>query len=185
MSSFVPPNLGATPAAAGTRDCVHIAVIACRLSFATYSYVLSGGRVRVQADGTARPIEDGEQSHGIVDPFKPNVYHSGDLVWVLLTPGSITHLQHVWSHPEITGDCPIVAPAPTLRQLFDELYYNPEYPEDDFEKFVHALKYGFGGEEIEGWRQREVPARVWRAYLRYIGADPATPQDTTYFGCSC
>ena len=185
MSSFVPPNLGATPAAVGTRDCVHIAVIACRLAHGDYGYLLPGSHVRVQPDGTVRPPDKDEQPHGVVDPFWRAVSEPGDLVWVLLTPGSITHLQHVWSHPEITGDCPIVAPAPTLRQLFDELYYNPEYPEDDFEKFVAAIKYGLGGEEIEGWRTRDVPPHVWRAYLAHIGADPATPQHTDYFGCSC
>lgn len=192
MSAFVPPNLGDTPAAIGTRDCVHIAVISCRLSTdGAQNYALSGDSVRVQPDGTARLIKIGEESHGVIDPFRFTVFNAGELVWVLLKPGSITHLQHVWSHPEITGDCPVVAPTPTpapkseLETLFNELYYNDEYPEYDFERFVAALKHGCGGEEIESWREREVPPHVWRAYLQYIGADPSTPQHTDYFSCAC
>lgn len=188
MSSFVPPNLGGSPAAIGTRDCVHIAVISGKLKLVSQNYALPGNHVRIQPDGTVCVPAGGLEPHGIIDPFMLDTAHDGDLVWVLLKPGSITHLQHVWSHPEITGDCPVVAPAPAqkseLESLFEELYYNAEYPNNGFDKFLVALEHG-GGKGIESWRERDVPPHVWRAYLKHIGADPSTPQHTNCFSCCC
>lgn len=95
MSEQTTPNLGGTPPDDARRDAVHVAVapvIAGDLLF-------PGDEVGPLSDGTfgkaTNPI-------GVVDPFLRGPILGGDRFWLLLFPGTITSLRHVWTHPAFT-----------------------------------------------------------------------------------
>lgn len=87
-------QLGTTPATAGVRDAVHVAMISavCGDEF------LSRGQSVGLTNGTASVSP---KSIGIVDPFGPEVVKRGQLTWVCLYPNTITDMKHHWEHPEI------------------------------------------------------------------------------------
>ena len=44
------------------------------------------------------------KSIGIVDPFLKQTVRRGDKFWLYLYPGSITSLEHKWSHPSFSEE---------------------------------------------------------------------------------
>lgn len=98
-------KLGNVLAGAEQRDAVHIAIApveaTCRLN--------PGQRVEV-IEGKAVP-NDARGSTGIVDPFLRRAVEAGEKFWVCLYQGTVTGMQHHWSHPSFTGDCPVVVDA--------------------------------------------------------------------------
>ena len=87
------PQLGKTISGTAFRDCIHVAVAPVTagedLSPGERVALLDG---KVYGQGILNPI-------GIVDPFLDEQVKKGERVWILLFPGTITDLRHVWKHP--------------------------------------------------------------------------------------
>lgn len=79
----------------GKKDAVHIAVAAVEAN----QNLEPGDHVGLLADGKAANIT---KSIGIVDPFLKQAVRRGDKFWLYLYPGSITSLEHKWTHPAFT-----------------------------------------------------------------------------------
>lgn len=79
------------------RDAIHIAV----LSMTADHIHAPGAHVGIVAPGrfgaSANPI-------GIVDPFLKTYVERGQKCWVMLYPGQVTSLRHVWTHPALGDD---------------------------------------------------------------------------------
>lgn len=76
------------------RDAIHLGVYQVELGAAAQR----GAYLAVQ-DGKAFPVLKKEKAVGILDPFLHNDADMGDKVWLVLFPGMITSLRHVWEHP--------------------------------------------------------------------------------------
>lgn len=72
-------KLGEAPPAGAQRDAVHVAVV----PLVAVRRMLPGERL----------------ANGIVDPFREGPIEIGERFWLCLTPGTVTSLRHVWSHP--------------------------------------------------------------------------------------
>lgn len=77
------------------RDATHIAVAAVEAG----EDLKPGEHVGLNKDGLAVAFIREEHNIGIVDPFLRVNVKKGDKFWLYLYPGSITSLEHKWSHP--------------------------------------------------------------------------------------
>jgi hypothetical protein len=73
------PQLGQLVTGDAARDAVHIAVI----PMTTVCDLLPGQHLQ----------------NGIVDPYLAEPVKPGQRYWLLLYPGTVTSLRHVWAHP--------------------------------------------------------------------------------------
>ena len=86
------------------RDAVHLAVVCCRAF-----HLLAAGEDVCLVENTGRAekipvvrraVAKGDVVLGVVDPFlKVGTVEQNDLIWVFLTPRTITSLTHRWTHP--------------------------------------------------------------------------------------
>src|ERR1043166_2886312 len=74
------------------RDAIHIAIAPV-----TATTELQPGQHVGLAD--AQHAGPSEKPVGIVDPFLTAPVQPGQRFWLLLYPGTITDLRHVWRHP--------------------------------------------------------------------------------------
>ena len=81
------------------RDAIHIAVApvtaAVRLT--------PGQHVGLVREGDAELAGPCDRNIGIVDPFLTGDVQPGRRFWLVLYPGTITGLRHVWAHPAFTA----------------------------------------------------------------------------------
>lgn len=91
------PNLYGSPEPDAGRDAIHIAVYP-----AVAGEALCPGDPVAITNGVARASS--EAFVAVVSPFLPGAVEEGDRVWVLMRPGTISDLRHVWSHPMCDDD---------------------------------------------------------------------------------
>ena len=94
-------NLYLLPSAINIRDAIHVPVI----SGTAGGDFDSGQPVRYFEPTKvwhACPLAD---AHGVANPWQEKVKR-GDLFWILISPNTISELQHVWNHP-ILGEATI------------------------------------------------------------------------------
>lgn len=101
-------NLGQIHTQTHQLDAVHVAVFQGTISEdGNHSYELqAGSHVKLDLNGYLIPASGKSDSIGIIDPFIVDQYETpfdsfqgGEKVYVLLWPGAITSLRHVWSLP--------------------------------------------------------------------------------------
>ncbi len=98
------PKLGQLITETAYRDAIHVAVAPVEAA----ENLRPGMRVIMRA-GKAEYCEREEyQATGIVDPFLPSgmIVKTGQVFWMLLMPGTITALRHVWQHPAFKVKAP-------------------------------------------------------------------------------
>lgn len=94
-------RLGHAPPPDAGRDAVHVPVIAC----VAVTDLRPGQRLR----------------NGIVDPFRTGTIKRGERYWLLLPPGTITSLRHVWTHPEFGDEGPLSPPRRTESDVWKDV----------------------------------------------------------------
>lgn len=168
------------------RDAFHIAcapvVAGCKLS--------PGERVELH-EGKA--VEDNGLAIGIVDPLLEQDVWPGERCWLLLFPGTITGLRHVWSHPSFDAKVPEDAIHPpsvvsSSRKWLENIA--PQFDVDYDELMRIAEAYQTCGDIVteqgsDGWRDTfySVDEEFWRHYEIVTGKkvkDTGSP-----FSCSC
>ena len=77
------------------RDAIHIAVAPVTAAMR----LAPGERVGLVKEGNLELAGPCERDIGIVDPFLTEDVQPGQRFWLLLDPGTITGLRHIWTHP--------------------------------------------------------------------------------------
>jgi hypothetical protein len=86
--------LGKTPDELGTKDAIHVAIVAVRAG----SAIKPGQRCKMNEHREAVPDSEGE---GVADPFVKDAIATGQSFWLLLNQDAVPNVQHVWEHPTI------------------------------------------------------------------------------------
>lgn len=97
------PKLG-EPADFGMgRDAIHVAVVPVRVleDMSPGQKVRIGGSYNEETQRSVCVWATDSGHVGVIDPYLTGPVKKGDIVWLLLNPGSATGLRHVYSHPEL------------------------------------------------------------------------------------
>lgn len=92
------PKLGTLIENAAQRDAVHVAIAPMKAG----TKLSPGDHVGISSEGEA--TEEDTPHIGIVDPFLRKVVRPGETFWLVLYPGSVTNLRHMWDHPGLGAD---------------------------------------------------------------------------------
>lgn len=190
------------------RDAVHIA---CEpVVNQTERNWSPGDRMIFGPTGKLRPCREGESPIGIIDPFLDvdpdpweNVVRPGQSCFLILMPGKVTSLRHVWSHPDFkdevnepTADQPSEAKPVVQSDVDHEAErWLIEYADEcgvDFHEMIHAAKghienpngynYVVGGQEAEGMYSGP---EFWEYIGRYLGVVLPEDSQANIISCSC
>jgi hypothetical protein len=77
------------------RDAIHVAVAAVTAAVR----LVAGQHVGLVQEANLELVGPCDRNIGIVDPFLPGAVEPGQRFWLVLYPGTITGLRHVWTHP--------------------------------------------------------------------------------------
>jgi hypothetical protein len=80
------------------RDAIHIAVA----PVTAVERLAPGQHVGLVEAGNLERVGPCDRNIGVVDPFLTEDVEPGQRFWLLLYPGTITGLRHVWTHPAFT-----------------------------------------------------------------------------------
>ncbi len=101
MSEQYTPNIGHTPGDDARRDAIHIALAPVIADHDMWP----GAHIGPTSRGTFG--EECDRCAGIADPFRNDRIEKGDRIWIMLYPGSISSLRHVFTHwafrPKVPG----------------------------------------------------------------------------------
>lgn len=160
------------------RDATHIAVAAVEAG----ENLAPGTHVGFLADGR---VGKRGKNIGIVDPFLKRNVIRGDKFWLYLYPGSITSLQHLWTHPAFNSntkvDEEIRAMHPSEKWIRDYAeQIGVEYQElmDNANSYIKWGNYWCEGGRFESMR---IPDEFWIHYEKLTGEKG----EGSFFSCSC
>lgn len=187
------------------RDAVHLA---CEpITNNTDRGWMSGQPLAKQPSGKFRAAREGDEIIGIVDPFLAamtgNEYASvepGDQCYIILLPGAITSLRHVWEHHAFDDEAP--APVHTDEEVSvnTDAQKSEEWLRDfadghgvDYDEMIDAAKghilnpngwsnYVTGGSEAEGAYTGD---EFWGHVGKLLGITVMESQQGNIINCSC
>lgn len=187
MPDYV-PKLGELITGEAHRDAVHVAVVPMKAA-----HVLQPGRhVGMNKEGEADATLLSEDHIGIVDPFLKSPIKKGQRFHVLLYPGTVISLRHVYRHPILDAD--------QIRQETMELLAAPsvqrlkEIAEEwggTYEALMRCTKrYLKTGElmTFDGMGKgmnATTPDDFWEHYERVTNVQVPKKKQTDFFRCNC
>lgn len=92
-------RLGKLIDADAKRDAVHVPV----LPVCAAEKLKPGERISIISEDRQK-VRSNPNGPGIVDPFLKIAVYPGQWFWMCMEPGSITTLQHSWTHTAIDGE---------------------------------------------------------------------------------
>lgn len=173
------------------RDAVHLAVYQVTAS----EKIKPGQPISVNEENKAF-IDKSGKALGIADPFLTSPVKYGDKFWLILNPGMITSLRHVWEHdafktakeeinnmPKGTdGDCNHSTSHDFINNLAETL-------EIDFDDLMeHASNYIAHGNYYNGGYQAEgeyASDEFWDHYEKLTGKTVSDNDRGNFISCSC
>jgi hypothetical protein len=193
-------KLGTVRAKDEGRDAIHIAVLTLQAKADFHVY----GKLYVDKAGSPTPNET-PSNVGIVDPFllPGTKITKGSWFYVYLTPGSISGLVHVWTHPDFP-DTPTEIPPDGALTPTGELrlaalqriaaFCNNAGISLDSSELIELLDTGacrhfsFEGDSIYSGDEEiseEVPVAIIRDVETVIGRSVYESNEPLYFRCAC
>lgn len=160
------------------RDAVHLAVFQVTLGRDIPAYENTRAPyLTIKEDGLAYPVNNRNDAIGILDPFIDRIKQGlvipmGSKVWLVLFPGMITSLRHVWEHPSFENinnsasvdnssneaekediiDYPdkFAEKYPHINRLANELNLSHAEMVQAAKNYINKGTYYRGGDEAEG-----------------------------------
>jgi hypothetical protein len=176
---FILPATGAPP----IRDAVHVPV--CE--------VLAGEELLPGQEMAWREGEENRAKHivvpaigqrviGMVDPWLPHHVTAGQRCFVLLRPGSITTLRHVWEHPSYDKPQDVADAILRLTQYAMGIGYTFEHMIELCDRY-QAQRGDWPEPSVIEWRfeSMSLPVWFWADYTLATGS-PA-PHGGAFFSC--
>lgn len=182
--------LGQTPASAGIRDAIHVAVISVVCADRTLSPGLGVG-LNEKGEATART----DKLLGIVDPYLTKTVRKGEVFYLCLFPQSVTGMKHHWSHPSFPEpDAGLAAYAKMQHRFdskkFEDLARRHRMTYDNL--MAVATDYRDNGEEFyldfdTPSATREEWDEFWKHHAAVTGKEfhPKNQWSISPFRCSC
>ncbi len=126
--------LGKTPDDLGTKDAIHVAIVAVCAA----KPIKPGQRCGLNKDRLAVPDEKG---CGVADPFLTQGIGTGQTFWFLLNQCEVPNVAHVWEHPTVDFAAPTVTVARNkwLQKVADN--YRVSYDEL-MDACAYVVKHG-------------------------------------------
>lgn len=108
-------NIYTAPATDNIRDAIHIPII----SGVAGSDMLPGIPVKHSQTFNRWYACEWDEMQGICNPFNPECSPAGSMIWVMISPMTVTDLKHVWTHPMFADPAasPVTAEEPTPEQI--------------------------------------------------------------------
>ncbi len=173
-----------------TRDAIHVAVVPMKAAHLLHPGQHVGLVDQETAGTTDSPV-------GIVDPFLTTHVKMGEKFWLCLYPGSITSLNHIWTHPAFHAveSKPEDDPGSTSDKAESEewlrgyaLQNSPYYEDED--KAYHALlsdltsgRVHYYGTDLHSRSELEDEEELKHHAQTVLGK--VISFDTFEFSCSC
>ena len=168
-----------------SRDAIHVAVIPVEAA----QGLVPGQHISLR---NGKASADG--SHiGIVDPFLRSPVEAGQKFWLCLYPGTITSLNHVWTHPAF-ADVPQdpnefisykAASEKWLRE-YAERVNSYDAPETAYQRLLQDLSSGeitYQGTDMHG--RQDLQDEKELKFHAEIVLGTAIDFDKFEFSCSC
>lgn len=127
--------LGKAPAELGTKDAIHVAIVAVRAA----SPIKPGQRCGINENHEAIPKTKGP---GVADPFLKKPVATGEPFWMVMDLSEVPNVTHHWDHPTLDFSPPVTEPkydtvilqyaeslGVTYKQLLDACAYVVEHDE--------------------------------------------------------
>lgn len=172
------------------RDAIHLAVepvIAAET-------IEPGKPVRLAFDGRAVRTYWHSDGIGIVDPFLKEPVKPGERFWLVLYPGQVTSLRHVWTHPKLDASNQKLASAITgaaaspevskawLEAYADSIDVTYRALMRHAEEWLRHEEYWIGGAEFEALY---FPSDFWVHYETVTGEKVPEDRRQEFISCSC
>lgn len=169
------------------RDATHIAVAAVEAG----ENLAPGTHVGFLADGR---IGKRGKNIGIVDPFLKMTVRKGDKFWLYLYPGSITSLEHKWSHPAFSDKqepkFDSRSASETWMRSWAVEHMSYDYYGDNGElseerAYQNAVNAGHNMSVGPYEEARDHIDNEWWTHWEIITGCKRPPEDERYFSCGC
>lgn len=167
------------------RDATHIAVAAVEAG----ENLVPGNHIGL-FDGKAR--QRGKRI-GIVDPFLSKTVLKGDKFWLYLYPGSITSLEHKWSHPAFSEKQESKPDNRSASEIWMRKwsaehmgydYYGDGNLSEDA-SYQKAIEAGHNLSVGPYESARDYIDNEWWSHWEIITGCKRPPEDNRYFSCGC
>lgn len=189
------------------RDAVHIAVVQMTAAVS----LQPGWRIGRDARGLAvKADEDDIEAIGIVDPYLIDAVPTGSRFFMLLFPGTITSLKHLWTHPafDVVDHRPstlvrlippvVEVPRSTVRTMVEHDRTMAQLVLEDIVRragtsFYDLMRAAYCAAGPDGYGPitlgtdndlYDVPSEFWPAWSMYTGR-PIPNDAAQTFSCSC
>ena len=170
----------------GKCDAVHVAVAAVEAK----ETLKPGDHVNLSADGKA--VKHGK-SIGIVDPFLKRTVLKGDRFWLYVYPGSITSLEHKWTHPAFSekqeSKCDNHSASEAWMRKWAAKHMGYDYYGDgnlsEDASYQKAIDAGHNLSVGPYEPARDYIDNEWWSHWEIITGCKRPPEDNRYFSCGC
>lgn len=189
------------------RDAVHVAV-----ERMTAGHSMDAGtQVSIShIDGTVYETPYDHEAVGIIDPFLFDGVREGQECFVMLMPGTVTSLRHVWTHPSF-DDVPDTPPEPAETKIEAERWIKA-WLEDHgdnpgFDAVMAVVEHGSWSDGDSEWpatgqmesfydddlyiffhdadAHGDIPPEFWDHASVYLGRTIPDDERATAFSCTC
>lgn len=183
-------TLGTILGAGEERDAIHLAVE----PMIAGQRLKPGQPVSVISPGIAGTISAITKPVGIVDPFLTAPVKPGERFYLVLYPGQVRSLRHVWEHPDFplagreAAIAEISAKAKSqayIEELADRLGVDSDALISNATDYVRHGEYWSEGGRFEG---ECIPDEFWPHFTVVTGITPESKQSrqwSNFLSCSC
>ncbi len=172
--------LGTWPKINDPRDAVHVAIIPalCATDFKVGDQVL----IKNTEEGIVAEYCAHNNYDAVIDPYLMVDPLKGQVVWVLMRPGSILSIRHEWYHPKVQHPDKVVAANMRLEAFAKGIGSDVDQLLSKARSYVD---YGYHWSEGGRFEGQGLYESFWEDYQTVTGEIVAEEYQDHFFSCSC